>query len=154
MPQPPRAALGGAELLDVIVRLNRWATHHSHWKLPLTQLRVLSQIDQWGEARTSDLARAERCSQPTMTTRVQQLRAQGWVARVADPQDARAATLTLTDEGRAVLADARGTRAQVIDALMAQLGAAERRRLHAATQALRVLLQAAYAQQPQDTLLP
>jgi len=39
---------GAAELLDVVVRLNRWVTHHSDWALPLAQVRVLSQIDEWG----------------------------------------------------------------------------------------------------------
>lgn len=147
-------ASGGAALLDAVVRLNRWANHHSVASLPLAQARVLSQIDEWGQARTGDLARAERCSQPTMTARVQRLQAQGWVQRVADPLDARAATLTLTDEGRAVLASARGTRARVIDALIAQLDAPERQRLQEAIQALRGLLDAAYADLPEHHHTP
>lgn len=139
---------GAAELLDVVVRLNRWVTHHSDWALPLAQVRVLSQIDEWGQARTGDLARAERCSQPTMTARVQHLQAQGWVARANDPQDARAAVLTLTDEGRAVLADARGTRARVLQVLMTRMDAPERERLQAATETLQNLLRIAYTEQP------
>ncbi len=109
---------------------------------------MLAQIDDWGEARTSDLARAERCSQPTMTTRLQQLEALGWVARARDRQDARATPLTLTDAGRAVLADARSARTRVIDTLMAPMDAPRRQRLQAATRALRELLDAAYNQLP------
>lgn len=144
----PSSATTGAELLDVVVRLNRWATHHSTWALPLAQVRVLSQISEWGEARVTDLARAERCSQPTMTARVQALEASGWVTRTADRQDARSALLTLTEEGRTVLAEARGARARVIDALLERLGDAERKRLQDATAALHALLDAAYSQAP------
>jgi len=136
---------GAAELLDVVVRLNRWVTHHSDWALPLAQVRVLSQIDEWGQARTGDLARVEHCSQPTMTTRVQRLQARGWVARARDPLDARATMLTLTEEGRAVLADARATRARVLQALMAHMDAPERERVQAATRTLGALLEIAYA---------
>ncbi|MFO1178520.1 MAG: MarR family transcriptional regulator [Ottowia sp.] len=148
MPTPHPDASVGAELLDVIVRLNRWVTHHSDWTLPVAQMRVLSQIDEWGEARTSDLARAERCSQPTMTARLQQLEMLGWVARSRDHQDARATPLTLTDAGRTVLADARKARARVIDTLMAPMDAPQRQRLHDATRALRELLDATYNHLP------
>ena len=148
MSSPASDASTGAELLDVIVRLNRWVTHHSDWTVPVAQVRVLAQIDDWGEARTSDLARAERCSQPTMTTRLQQLEALGWVARARDRQDARATPLTLTDAGRAVLADARSARTRVIDTLMAPMDAPRRQRLQAATRALRELLDAAYTHLP------
>ena len=154
MPESTPDPWGAAELLDVVVRLNRWVTHHSDWALPWAQVRVLSQIAELGQARTSDLARAERCSQPTMTARVQHLQAQGWIARTADPQDARAAMLTLTDEGRAVLADARGARARVLEALMAQMGANERERLRDATEALAALLQLAYTDLPEDAKTP
>lgn len=143
----PEIALG-AELLSVVVRLNRWATHQTTWDVPLAQVRVLSHIDQWGVARVTDLARAEPCSQPTMTTRVQALEAQGWVVRAPDPQDARCALLRLTAAGSAVLAAARGARARVIDALMAQLTPEELDRIQAATSALRALLDAAYAYAP------
>lgn len=149
MPKTGADPGGAAELLDVVVRLNRWVTHHSDWALPLAQVRVLSQIAEWGQARTSDLARAEHCSQPTMTARVQHLQVQGWVARSTDPQDARAAVLTLTEEGRAVLADARGARARVLGALMAQMSAEGRGRLRDATQALDALLQLAYSDLPE-----
>ncbi|MCD6664392.1 MAG: MarR family transcriptional regulator [Comamonas sp.] len=145
MPKSDHGPGSAAELLDVVVRLNRWVTHHSDWPLPLAQVRVLSQIDEWGQARTSDLARVEHCSQPTMTTRVQRLQARGWVARASDPLDARATMLTLTEEGRAVLADARATRARVLEALMAHMNAPERERVQAATRTLSALLDIAYA---------
>jgi hypothetical protein len=106
MPTPHPDASVGAELLDVIVRLNRWVTHHSDWTLPVAQMRVLSQIDEWGEARTSDLARAERCSQPTMTARLQQLETLGWA--VAGPPG-RTASRSRTPAGP--WADARKARA-------------------------------------------
>ena len=62
--------------------------------------------------------------------------------------------LTLTDEGRAVLADARGARARVLQALMAQMDASERERLRDATEALAALLQLAYTDLPEDSKAP
>jgi DNA-binding MarR family transcriptional regulator len=144
-------ATTGAELLDVVVRLNRWATHQTAWDVPLAQVRVLSHIDQWGRARVTDLARAEPCSQPTMTARVQALAAQGWLARAIDPDDARSALLTLTQTGKAVLAKARGSRARVIDALLEQMDAGQRERIEDATTVLHALLEAAYADTPDST---
>lgn len=148
LPLPPRGVAAGAELLDVVVRLNRWATDQTTWTVPLAQVRVLSRVSQWGTARVTDLARAEPCSQPTMTTRVQAMEAQGWLARSVDPADARCSLLALTAAGRAALAQARDARARVMGALLAQLPAGEQERLQAATRALRALVEAAEAYAP------
>lgn len=136
----------GAELLDRIVRLNRWVTHHTTWTVPLAQARVLSQVDELGPARVSDLARAEHCSQPTMTLLVQRLQEQQLVAREPDPDDARATRIFLTSQGRRVLADLRRERALVVESLIAELKPAQRQGLRAALQALTGLLDAAYRQ--------
>lgn len=146
MPDQAPPPVGGAELLDRIARLNRWVTHHTAWTLPLAQARVLAQIDELGTARIGDLARIERCSQPTMTAQVHRLQAQGLIGRVTDPDDARAARLSLTDQGRHALADMRRARAGVFESLVEQLDAADRARLPDALLALSALLDAAYRQ--------
>lgn len=143
-PHPP----AGAGLLDRIARLNRWVTHHTAWTLPLAQARVLAQIDELGTARISDLARAERCSQPTMTSQVHRLQDQGLVGRATDPGDARASWISLTDQGRRALADMRQARAGIFESLVEQLDAADRARLPDALRALSALLDAAYRQAP------
>uniref|UniRef100_UPI003342D04A MarR family winged helix-turn-helix transcriptional regulator n=1 Tax=Castellaniella defragrans TaxID=75697 RepID=UPI003342D04A len=148
MPDPLSKAPPGAELLDRIVRLNRWVTHHAAWTLPLAQARVLSMIDELKAARIGDLARAERCTQPTMTTQVHRLEAQGLVRRVPDPQDARATLISLTEQGQRALADMRRARARIIESLVDHLDPADRARLHDTLQALSALLDAAYRQSP------
>jgi len=145
--QAPERSVG-ADLLDRIVRLNRWVTHHTTWTVPLAQARVLSQIQELGPARVGDLARAEHCSQPTMTLLVQRLLEQGLVCRSADPADARAARISLTPAGRAALAGLRQERAHIVESLIGGLDPAQRRGLQAALPALAALLEAAYRQSP------
>lgn len=142
----PRRGSVGAELLDAVVRLNRWVTHHTDWTVPLTlaQVRALSQIDALGVAHLGDLARAERCSQPTMTVMIRRLQRLGLVQRSRDPNDGRAARISLTRHGREMLAEARNARADLVEALIAQLAASDRERLQDALQALSGLLDAAY----------
>ncbi|MER1941365.1 MarR family transcriptional regulator [Castellaniella sp. FW104-16D08] len=136
--------LVGAQLLDRIVRLNRWVTHHTQWAVPLAQARVLSQISQLGPSRVGDLARAEHCSQPTMTTLVKRLLQQSLVRRVPDPSDARAGLVSLTPAGQHMLDDLRRERARVMGALIAQLAPAQRQGLDTTLQTLEGLLDAAY----------
>lgn len=134
----------GAELLDRIVRLNRWVTHHASWAMPLAQARVLSQLSTLGPSRIGDLARAEHCSQPTLTTLVHRLQAQGLVHRTPDPEDARATRIALTLQGLRMLAEMRQERARVVESLIVQLNPAQQQSLEHALQALSGLLDAAY----------
>ncbi|CAM5190239.1 DNA-binding MarR family transcriptional regulator OS=Castellaniella defragrans OX=75697 GN=HNR28_000380 PE=4 SV=1 [Castellaniella defragrans] len=136
----------GAELLDAVVRLNRWVSHHTAWPLPPAQARVLSQIDGLGSARVSDLARMEHCSQPTMTTQVHRLQQQGFVTRTPSREDARVNWISLTDQGRHVLAQARNARTAILESLITQLGEDDRQGLQDAVLALSRLLAVAYRQ--------
>ena len=89
----------GSELLTVVARLNRLATQRIRLPLPWAQARLLGTIDNQGEARISDLAELDHCSQPTMTTQVRRLEDAGLVARTPDPDDARAVRIRITPEG-------------------------------------------------------
>ena len=91
----------GADLLTVVARLNRMATQQSALPMPYAQARLLAQIEQQGPSRISELAAADHCSQPTMTTQVQRLEAGGWVERRGDPSDARAVLVSVTPAGTA-----------------------------------------------------
>src|ERR1041384_1820986 len=97
----------GADLLSVVARLNRLATQRTQLPLPWAQARLLSTIEDRGEARISDLAELDHCSQPTMTTQVRRLEDAGLVTRTADPGDARAVLIRITEAGVDVLARAR-----------------------------------------------
>lgn len=131
----------GVDLLGVVSRLNRLATQRIRMPLPWAQARLLSTIDDCSEARISDLAALDNCSQPTMTTQVRRLEDAGLVTRTADPGDARAVLIAITDEGRRTLARVRADRAAVIDPALDQLDAADREVLGAAVDVMRRLLE-------------
>jgi DNA-binding MarR family transcriptional regulator len=131
----------GADLLSVVARLNRLATQRTQLPLPWAQARLLSTIEDRGEARISDLAELDHCSQPTMTTQVRRLEDAGLVTRTADPGDARAVLIRITDKGVDVLAQARIDRAAVIDPLLGQLTREERDALGTAVGVMRRMLQ-------------
>ena len=67
--------------------------------MPRALARTLSVVNELGEPRISDLAAADRISQPTATTLVQKLEERGWVQRTTDPRDARAVRITITEAG-------------------------------------------------------
>lgn len=133
----------GPRLLSAVTRLNRLATQRTRLPLPWAQARLLSTIESSGSARISDLAALDHCSQPTMTTQVRRLEDAGLVTRTADPGDARAVLIAITDAGVAALARARTDRAAGIDPLLDQLDDAEREVLAEATEIMDRLLKLA-----------
>jgi len=130
----------GSELLGVIARLNRLATQRIRLPLPWAQARLLGTIDDQGEARISDLAELDHCSQPTMTTQVRRLEDAGLVTRTPDPDDARAVRIRITPKGQKILAQVRADRAAVIDPRIARLSDEDREILSTAVGALHRLL--------------
>lgn len=139
-----QAASGlGADLLSVVARLNRLATQRIHMPLPAAQARLLSAIEERGEARISELAALDHCSQPTMTTQVRRLEDAGLVTRTMDPDDARAVLIRITPEGVRTLSRVRVDRAAAIDPLLADLQPAQRRVLADAVDLLRGVLEGA-----------
>ena len=130
----------GSELLSVIARLNRLATQRIRLPLPWAQARLLGTIGDQGEARISDLAELDHCSQPTMTTQVRRLEDAGLVARTPDPDDARAVRIRITEKGQTILAQVRADRAAVIDPRIERLSDEDREILSTAVGALHRLL--------------
>src|SRR6476620_3882021 len=100
----------GADLLAVVARLNRLANQRVRMPVPFAQARLLSTIEDKGEARISDLAALDHCSQPTMTTQVRRLEDAGLVTRTVDPGDARAVLIRITADGRRTLNAVRADR--------------------------------------------
>ncbi|MDT5360044.1 MAG: hypothetical protein QOC69_1806 [Mycobacterium sp.] len=86
----------------------------------LTASMALGTLDREGPARVTALAAAASIGQPAMTELVQRLARQGLVIRVDDPGDGRAALVTITDAGRALLdAQRRDRRDRLADLLAA-----------------------------------
>jgi DNA-binding MarR family transcriptional regulator len=95
-----------ARLVQVVPRLVRImarALEGLDPPLSVRQFLVLQRIDE-GARRNVDLARVIRVSGPTMSGVVDRLVSMGLVERVLDEDDRRAVSLSLTPEGRAVLA--------------------------------------------------
>ena len=72
-----------------------------------TGVRVLSILDELGEQSITQLADADRSSQPAMSGTVSTLIDHGWVTRHTDPGDARRSVIALTDDGLATLTEFR-----------------------------------------------
>ncbi|WP_148615776.1 MarR family winged helix-turn-helix transcriptional regulator [Nocardioides rubriscoriae] len=106
----------GSELVTHAARLVR-AVRRRH-DLP-AGIRVLSLLDEHGTLGVSALARADRCSQPTMSASVRDLAEDGWVTKDTDPTDARASVVTLTPAGRAELDRVRRFNGEAVAARLA-----------------------------------
>jgi DNA-binding MarR family transcriptional regulator len=108
-----------AELVLYTGRLTRAITRESVGlsnDVPTASLRLLSQVDELGPVTIGALAAADRCSQPTMSAGVAALVDRGWAAKRPNPADARSSLVSLTQAGRAALAQARRERAAVVAA--------------------------------------
>ena len=106
-----------AELALATGRLNRAITREARGPaldVPTASLRLLSQVDELEPVTIGALATADRCSQPTMSAGVTSLVERGWATKVPNPDDARSSLVSLTDQGRSVLAGARRARATVV----------------------------------------
>ncbi|MGV0624833.1 MarR family winged helix-turn-helix transcriptional regulator [Mycolicibacter minnesotensis] len=132
----PVSASLGADLLDVVSRLNRLATQRVALPIPAAQARLLSTIEDLDVARISDLAAVDHCSQPTMTTQVRRLEEAGLATRAVDPLDARAVLIRITDKGIETIARVRQDRASSLDPEFDRLSDEDRRTLIAAVEVL------------------
>jgi DNA-binding MarR family transcriptional regulator len=85
-------------------------------------IRILSLLDELGPLGVTALAEADRSSQPTVSGAVRQLEVEGWVAKQADPDDARRSVVELTAQGRQRLADARRDNGAAVAERLARTG--------------------------------
>ena len=93
-----------SDLVVYAARLIRAVRRES--RLPASA-RILSVLDQYGALGISQLAAADRSSQPSMTAAVNQLVADGLVDKRPNPDDARATLVTLSAAGRRELSRVR-----------------------------------------------
>ena len=129
----------GIEVVVASARLTRMASRDVS-VLPHAAMRLLGRLDELGPTRISDLAKADRCSQPTMSTLVQRQEEQGWVRRAADPADSRASLISLTDAGLAELRRARQEAGAAVAARLRQLPGTDLATLDAAVAVMHKIL--------------
>ncbi|TCC53611.1 MarR family transcriptional regulator [Kribbella capetownensis] len=129
----------GVGVVVTSARLTRMATREVS-ALPHAAMRLLGRLDELGPTRISELAKADRCSQPTMSNLVQRQEEQGWVRREADPADSRASLISLTDAGLVELRRARQEAGAAVAARLRRLPKADLDTLEAAITVMHKIL--------------
>jgi DNA-binding MarR family transcriptional regulator len=105
-------------------------------------LMLLGQISRNPGVGVSGLAELEGTTQPTISTQVKRLETAGFVARAADPEDARRSGLSLTALGAKRLDAIRRRRTDWLAKRLSALSPEERARLAEAAAALQRLADA------------
>lgn len=130
----------GADLINVVARLNRWATRNARLPMPPAKARLLALVEAHQPARIGELAEADECQQPTMTAQLQRLEQSGWVSRAPDPDDSRAVQVTLTAAGQKMLAHVRQARAEAVAPAVSAMDPTGMQRLADAVDVLKELM--------------
>lgn len=102
-------------------------------------LSVLATLLHSGPLRLGTLAEIEGVSAPAMTRIVTSLEDLGHVRRTPDPADRRAQLVAVTASGDELVSQGRSQRLRALEARLARLSAADRRRLLEAVAALEAL---------------
>lgn len=108
---------------------------------------TLSTLERHGAQRITTLAESEAVSQPAMTTLVRRMEAAGLVSRQDDPDDARATSISITDDGRSMLQQRRHRYDELIAATVDRLTDEDRAAIRAARSALERFI-SSYEQPP------
>jgi DNA-binding MarR family transcriptional regulator len=130
----PLAPDAVADLDEVILALGALGAPRSG--LSRTAVATLVRLHRSGPTRLTELAAAERVTQPSMSTLVARLVEQGLVCRGGDPHDARVVVLDLTPAGADLLTRRRADRADRLARALADLPAADALRIAEALPAL------------------
>jgi DNA-binding MarR family transcriptional regulator len=131
----------GEDLITTSARVVRWAQTDG-FTLSLASARILARLLDNGPSRISDLATRERSSQPTITNHVKRLEAAHLVERSADPSDARAWMIKLTDRGHEELAAMRTALGNNVEPHLAKLSQRDLKALRQGLEAMRRLMTA------------
>jgi DNA-binding MarR family transcriptional regulator len=107
--------------------------------LSATEISILFSVDHRGPIGLSELAAHEGVN-PTMLSRiVRNLGEAGLLERMTNPDDARAAFVVVTQQGRRLAEQIRHERTDALNAAISPLSAADRKRLQEALPALEAL---------------
>jgi len=130
----------GEDLVTTSARIVRWVPKSDRFSLSLAAARILARLNDNGPTRISDLATAERCSQPTITNHVKRLEAMGLVDREADPRDARAWMIGLNPAGKKELNDMRDSLGTSLEPYLARLSRRDLKALREGVETMRRLM--------------
>jgi DNA-binding MarR family transcriptional regulator len=140
VPQPDATELNLGLLLFIPYRAMEStvmdALAEEGYPITLAQARVFQRIAPEG-SRLGELAQAAQLSKQAVTHLVEQLVRAGYVERAADPTDARARLVTITDRGREMVRVSTGTVEEIEAAWEAHLGTSATRQLRRSLSRLR-----------------
>lgn len=138
-PEQDRPAIDAARLRVAVLRLSRRLRKHDLAGLTPSQLSTLASVGKSGPVRLGDLAAAERIAPSTLTRVVNVLEERGYLLRQPAPDDARAALVTLTDDGQQVLGQIRAEATRLLAEMVSTLPTEQVVALEAALPALEEL---------------
>ena len=130
----------GEDLVTTSARVVRWVPKSNTFTLSLAAARILARLNDNGPTRISELAVAERCSQPTITNHIKRMEAAGFVLRNADARDARAWMIELTPRGHEELRILRVSLGTGIEPYLAKLSRRDLKALREGVEAMRRLM--------------
>jgi DNA-binding MarR family transcriptional regulator len=130
----------GEDLITTAARVLRWVPKDNNFGISLAAARLLARLQDNGPTRISELALAEKCSQPTITNHVKRLEAAQLVDRAADPRDARAWMIKLTKKGNQQLALMRASIGTTLEPYLANMSKRDVKALRDGVEAMRRLM--------------
>ena len=130
----------GEDLITTSARVVRWVPKSNSFTLSLAAARILARLNDNGPTRISELAIAERCSQPTITNHIKRMEVSGLVDRQADPRDARAWMIELTPRGHEELRALRDSLGTGLEPYLAQMTRRDLKALREGVEAMRRLM--------------
>jgi DNA-binding MarR family transcriptional regulator len=130
----------GEDLVTTSGRILRWVPRSSTFTLSLAAARILARLNDDGPTRISELAVAERCSQPTITNHIKRMEAAGFVARTVDARDARAWIIEVTPRGREELKALRDSLGTGIEPYLAKMSRRDLKALREGVEAMHRLM--------------
>lgn len=129
----------GEDLISISARVVRWAPAENAG-LSVAAARILGRLRDAGQLKISDLAIAERSSQPTITNHIKRLEEAGLVERHSDPRDARVSLISATSTGRARLSAIRHEIGSFLAPRLGQLSEKDRETLREAIKVLNTMI--------------
>ena len=122
---PPVSDLASRLRMDVS-RLARRLRQEAGVELSPSQTAALATIERHGPLTPSELAARERVQRPTVTRVLARLEESGLVVRAPDPADRRSSLVSVSDEGRSLLAVLRTRKDAFLAQRLDELDAEER----------------------------
>lgn len=129
------------DLVAASGRLLRLVGAETDVTMSVSAARVLARLQDAGPQRVTELARSERCAQPSMTSLVDRLEKAGCVTKGSDVDDGRVVLVTITDEGRRRLTETRAAMATVLAPSLRRLDEDDRARLAGSVRIIRSMME-------------